>query len=229
MFQLTGVYFNWQIDVASGKVSTVVDFVHQADTTTGFPGLYVDQLPKRLWISPTKIITSSAWRLRRTLLSIDVMSGSVQELTPPEDYPGSTTALFASTHWILTTYSTPTLPWALMLGQIDIDKQNDTTAVHFSALEVSKVEKAKPFYASHSWSIVEKIPGQLENLEALYLQPFRNDFKHAEAQAQSAVSGTKPPLVIIPHGGPHSGFAAEFSMLNTVLLGLGFAVACGND
>ncbi|KAF9321892.1 hypothetical protein BG003_010148 [Podila horticola] len=217
-----------KIDVASGKVSTVVDFVHQADTTTGFPGLYVDQLPKRLWISPTKIITSSAWRLRRTLLSIDVMSGSVQELTPPEDYPGSTTALFASTHWILTTYSTPTLPWALMLGQIDIDKQNDTTAVHFSALEVSKVEKAKPFYASHSWSIVEKIPGQLENLEALYLQPFRNDFKHAEAQAQSAVSGTKPPLVIIPHGGPHSGFAAEFSMLNTVLLGLGFAVACVN-
>ncbi|KAG0326505.1 hypothetical protein BG000_001359 [Podila horticola] len=216
------------IDVASGKVSTVVDFVHEADTTTGFPGLYVDQLPKRLWISPTKIVTSSAWRLRRTLLSIDVMSGSVQELTPPEDYPGSTTALFANTHWILTTYSTPTLPWALMLGQIDIDKQNDTTAVHFSALEVSKVEKAKPFYASHSWSIVDKIPGQLENLEALYLKPFRNDFKHAEAQAQSAVSGTKPPLVIIPHGGPHSGFAAEFSMLNTVLLGLGFAVACVN-
>lgn len=206
-----------------------MDFFRKADTATGFPGLFVDQLPKRLWISPTKIITSSAWRLRRTLLSIDVLSGSVQELTPPDAYPGSTTALFASTRWILTTYSTPTQPWALMIGQIDFGKQNDTTVVHFSALEVSKAEKAKPFYATHSWSIVDRIPGQLESLEALYLQPFKNDSKRGEAQAQSAVSGTKPPLVIMPHGGPHSGFFTEFSVLNTVLLSLGFAVACGND
>ncbi|KAF9027578.1 hypothetical protein BGZ52_002872 [Haplosporangium bisporale] len=217
-----------KINVASGNVSTVVDFVRKADTTTGFPGLFVDQLPKQLWISATKIVTSSAWRLRRTLLLIDVMSGSVQELTPPKAYPGSMTALFASTHWILTTYSTPISPWALMLGQIDSNKQNDSTAVHFSVLEVSKVEEAKPFYMTHSWSIVGKIPGQLKNLEVLYLQPFRNNFKNTKAQAQSAVSGTKPPLVIIPHGGPHSGFAAEFSVLNTVLLGLGFAVACVN-
>ncbi|KAF9371778.1 hypothetical protein CPB97_001722 [Podila verticillata] len=217
-----------KINVASGKVSTVVDFVRKADTTTGFPGLFVDQLPKRLWISATKIITSSAWRLRRTLLSIDVVTGSVQELTPPKAYPGSTTALFASTHWILMTYSTPTSPWALILGQIDSDNQKDSTAVHFSVLEVSKVEEAKPFYMTHSWSIVDKIPGQLKNLEALYLQPFKNDSKHSKAQAQSAVSGTKPPLVIIPHGGPHSGFAVEFSVLSTVLLGLGFAVACVN-
>lgn len=223
------MHLNLQINVASGKVSTVVDFVRKADTTTGFPGLFVDQLPKRLWISATKIITSSAWRLRRTLLSIDVVTGSVQELTPPKAYPGSTTALFASTHWILMTYSTPTSPWALILGQIDSDNQKDSTAVHFSVLEVSKVEEAKPFYMTHSWSIVDKIPGQLKNLEALYLQPFKNDSKHSKAQAQSAVSGTKPPLVIIPHGGPHSGFAVEFSVLNTVLLGLGFAVACGND
>ncbi|KFH62920.1 hypothetical protein MVEG_11444 [Podila verticillata NRRL 6337] len=217
-----------KINVASGNVSTFVDFVRKADTTTGFPGLFVDQLPKQLWISATKIVTSSAWRLRRTLLLIDVMSGSVQELTPPKAYPGSMTALFASTHWILTTYSTPTSPWALMLGQIDSNKQNDSIAVHFSVLEVNKVEEAKPFYMTHSWSIVGKIPGQLKNLEVLYLQPFRNDFKNTKAQAQSAVSGTKPPLVIIPHGGPHSGFAAEFSVLNTVLLGLGFAVACVN-
>jgi acylaminoacyl-peptidase len=206
-----------------------VDFFRNADTATGFPGLFVDQLPKRLWISPTKIITSSAWRLRRTLLSVDVVSGLVQELTPPDDYPGSTTALFANARWILTTYSTPTQPWTLMIGQIDFGKQNDTTAVHFSALEVCKVENAKHFYATHSWSIVDKIPGQLESLEALYLQPFRSDSKYEEAQSQSAVSGTKPPLVIMPHGGPHSGFSTEFSVLNTFLLGLGFAVACGND
>ncbi|KAG0203875.1 hypothetical protein BGX28_003975 [Mortierella sp. GBA30] len=217
-----------KIDVASGKVSTVVDFVRKADTTTGFPGLFVDQLPKQLWISSTKIITSSAWRLRRTLLSIDVVSGSVHELTTPEAYPGSTTALFANARWILTTYSTPTTPWALMLGHIDSKTEEDTTAIHFSALEVSKVEKAKTFYETHSWSILDKIPGQLESLEALYLQPFMNDPKPAEAQAQSAVSGTKPPLVIFPHGGPHSGFSAEFYVLSTVLLGLGFAVACVN-
>ncbi|KAF9933316.1 hypothetical protein BGZ67_004335 [Mortierella alpina] len=216
-----------KIDIASGDVSTVVDFVGKADSATGFPGLYIDQLPKHLWVSSTKIVTSSAWRLRRTLLSIDVVSGSVQELSLAKNYPGSTTALFANSRWVLATYSTPTEPWALMLGQIDHDKQGDS-AVHFSVLESSKAEKAKPFYQTHAWSIVDKIPNQLESLEVLFLEPFKKDVHAAQAQAISAVSGVKPPLVIFPHGGPHSGFAAEFSVLNAVLLGLGFAVACVN-
>ncbi|KAF9192562.1 hypothetical protein BGZ51_005359 [Haplosporangium sp. Z 767] len=215
-----------KIDIASGEVSTVVDFVRKANTSTGFPGLYVDQLPKKLWVSPTKIITSSAWHLRRTLLSIDVESGAVEELTPSSQYPGSTTALFANSRWILTTYSTPTEPWSLLLGQVDFDDENKKNfKVHFSVLESSKIEKPKTFYKPHSWSILDKIPGQRENLEALFLEPFTSD---KAAQNTSAVSGMKPPLVVFPHGGPHSGFSAEFSVLNLVLVGLGFAVACVN-
>ncbi|KAF9343905.1 hypothetical protein BGX26_005067, partial [Mortierella sp. AD094] len=208
------------IDIASGKVSTVVDYVRKADPKIGFPGLYIDQLPQQLWISSTKIVASSAHRTRRTLLSIDIESGAVEELTPASQYPGTTTLLFANEKWILTTYSTPTEPWALYLGQIDYGEGN--SKVHFSILEQAKVEKAKAFYQPHSWSIMDKIPGQEESLEALYLEPFKRD---GAAQQKSAVSGSKPPLVIFPHGGPHSAFAAEFSVLNLVLVGLGFAVA----
>jgi acylaminoacyl-peptidase len=110
------------------------------------------------------------------------------------------------------------------LGRIEFEKNNSDLKVKFFSLENSKVEKAKAFYQPHSWSIVHKIPGQLDSLEAIFIEPFKSN---ASAQVSSAVSGTKPPLVIFPHGGPHSGFAAEFSILNLVLVGLGFAVANG--
>lgn len=213
-----------QIDVASGKVSTVVDIVRKADSATGFPGLYIDQLPKRFWVSPTKIIASSAWRSRRTLLAIDIESGAVEELTPASEYPGSTTALYADSQRMLATYSTPTEPWSLFLGSTNGGQSKTGTKVQFSVIESSKVEKAKAYYEPHTWSIVDKIPGQLESLEAILLEPFKSD---NASQKSSAVGGTKPPLVIFPHGGPHSGYSTEFSALTLVLLGLGFAVACG--
>ncbi|KAF9206547.1 hypothetical protein BGZ49_002271 [Haplosporangium sp. Z 27] len=213
-----------KLDTTSGAISTVVDYVRKADSKTGFPGLYIDQLPKNVWASSTKVITSSTWRFRRTLISIDINSGAVEELTPPSKYPGSTTALFSNSKWILSTYSTPVEPWVLLLGQVDTDNKSDIK-VHFSTLESSKVEKAKTFYQPHSWSIINKIPDQLESLETLFLEPFKFN---TESQKASAVSGSKPPLVVFPHGGPHSGFVAEFSVLVLVLVGLGFSVACVN-
>ncbi|KAF9392949.1 hypothetical protein CPC16_002870 [Podila verticillata] len=210
-----------KVDIASGKVSTVVDIVRKPESANGFPGLYVDQLPRNLWVSSTKIITSSAWRSRRTLLSIDTESGKIEEVTSASKYPGSVTALFANDRFIISTYSTPTEPWSLWLGQIK-DSKDDKLDVHFSVLENSKVEKPKAYYQPHSWSVVANIPGQLESLETLLLEPSK------ESQNTSAVSGTKPPLVIFPHGGPHSGFAAEFSVLNLVLVSLGFSVALVN-
>ena len=215
-----------KIDTASGQVSTVVDIVRTPNAETGFPGLYVDQLPRELWLSPSKIAVSTAWRSRRTVVSIDLESGEVEELTLPSSYPGATTVLFANSRWILATYSTPTEPWMLFLGQVDFEKNHKDLKVHFTVLECSKVEKAKGFYQPHSWSIVNRIPGQLESLETILLEPFKSNSK---AQLSTAVSGTRPPLVIFPHGGPHSGFAAEFSVLNLVLVGLGFTVACGKN
>lgn len=186
--------------------------------------MYIDQLPRHLWVSPTKIITSSAWRSRRALLAIDVESGAVEELSPADQYPGSTTILYADSRWILATYSTPTEPAKLLLGSTDADL-GKLGKVHFTELESDKVEKAKAYYQPHTWSIVNKIPGQLESLETILLEPFKSD---SASQRSSAVGGSKPPLVIFPHGGPHSGFSNEFVMLPLVLVALGFAVACGN-
>ncbi|KAG0336878.1 hypothetical protein BG004_007871 [Podila humilis] len=210
-----------------GVVSTVVDFVHKPSSDDHgfyFPGLYIDQLPRDLWVTPTKIVTSSAWRSRRTLLAIDIASGKVEDLTPISEYPGTTTALFANSRFILSTYSTPTEPWSLWLGQINAKTTADKLEVHFSVLEenAKKIEKPKKFYQPHGWSYIRNIPGQLESLETIFLEPAK------EHQNKSAVSGSKPPLVIFPHGGPHSGFAAEFTVLNLVLANLGFAVALVN-
>ncbi|KAF9982015.1 hypothetical protein BGZ65_003336, partial [Modicella reniformis] len=215
-----------KLDIASGKVSTVVDIARKPDAATAFPGLYIDQLPKQLWVSSTKIIISSTWRSRSTLLAVDTESGAVEELTLAAEYPGATTALYADSRWVLVSYSTPTDPWKLFLGHLQADSSSKTgTKIYFSVLESNKSEKAKAYYQPHTWSIVDKIPGQLESLEVILLEPFKND---SASQSTSAVSGSKPPLVIFPHGGPHSGFTAEFTLLSLTLVGLGFAVACVN-
>ncbi|KAF9426656.1 hypothetical protein BGZ94_006212 [Podila epigama] len=211
-----------KIDTASGKASTVVDIVNKPESQHGFPGLYIDQLPKDLWVTETKIVTSSAWRSRRTLLSIDTVSGKVEELTPASKYPGTTTALFANSRYILSTYSTPTEPWSLWLGHIQQGSQDDSLKVQFTLLDGHVPEKSKALCHHHAWSLIDNIPDQLDNLETLFLEP------NKEKQRSSAVSGTKPPLVLFPHGGPHSGFAAEFSVLNLVLVNLGLSVALIN-
>ncbi|KAF9585024.1 hypothetical protein BGW38_004231 [Lunasporangiospora selenospora] len=213
-----------KIDLSSGAVSTVVDFVRKPATTADFPGLYIDQLPKHLWVSSTKIITSSAWRSHRKLLLIDIESGSVKDITPSH-YSGSVVGLFACSKWILATHSTPTKPSSLLLGRVEHDKDNGDIQIQFSALEKSSIEKAKPFYENHQWSIVNSIPGQLDSLEVILIEPYK---KGGQAQSETAVGGTKPPLVIFPHGGPHSGFTTEFLNLSLVLVSLGFAVACVN-
>jgi acylaminoacyl-peptidase len=112
----------------------------------------------------------------------------------------------------------------LLLGSTDADL-GKLGKIHFTELESNKVEKAKAYYQPHAWSIVDNIPGQLESLEVIMLEPFKSD---TASQKSSAVGGSKPPLVVFPHGGPHAAFSNEFVMLPLVLVGLGFTVACGN-
>ncbi|KAG0308717.1 hypothetical protein BGZ98_007085 [Dissophora globulifera] len=213
------------VDLASGKVSTVVDIVRKADATTGFPGLYIDQLPKKTWVSSTRIVTHSSWRSRRTFLAIDTESGAVEDLSPASQKLGSTNVLYADSRWILSTYSTPTEPWILYLGQVSFEKDGTLTVSFLELENTNVIEKAAAVYKPHAWSTLTNLPGQLESLEVLYLEPY--GFK-SDAQKASAVGGSKPPLIIFPHGGPHSGYAAEFSVLNLVLVSLGFAVALIN-
>ena len=38
---------------------------------------------------------------------------------------------------------------------------------------------------------------------------------------------TKPPLIVFPHGGPHTAFTSDFDLANACLCKLGFAILCG--
>ena len=41
------------------------------------------------------------------------------------------------------------------------------------------------------------------------------------------VSASPPPLVVFPHGGPHTGFVADFGVWNACLVSLGYSVMLG--
>ena len=72
----------------------------------------------------------------------------------------------------------------------------------------------EPNLSKVTWSFIRPIPNN-NNLEVIFLRP------------KETSKDEKPPLVVIPHGGPHSMVTTNISLTYTTLVSLGYAVAAG--
>ena len=73
------------------KSTVVVDYVWEPSGKGGFPGLYLEQLPLRPFLSlnpdfetVSHLVTHSTWGSRQTVLGISLSSGDVHDFTPGE-------------------------------------------------------------------------------------------------------------------------------------------------
>ena len=53
-----------------------------------------------------------------------------------------------------------------------------------------------------------------DEYEAVFIKPVEKDDK-------------KPPLIVFPHGGPHTAYTSDFFLYGACLCKLGFAILCG--
>nr|CAG8616904.1 9481_t:CDS:10 [Entrophospora candida] len=198
----------------SSNESIIVPIVHcpSENFYDYFPGIYVDKLPQKSFIKLNDnddeyVIFNSYWRSRQVILAINSINGKIQNLTPS----GSWNLLLAENNYIIATSSLPNEFPKLYIGII-IEK-HESLKVDWTFIDQPNLDEVEPILSNISWSIIQ--PDETNpNLELIYLKP-------------KNVTNDKIPLIVVPHGGPHSVSVLGVDLYNTILVSLGYAVIKG--
>nr|CAG8641211.1 889_t:CDS:10 [Entrophospora candida] len=196
------------------RKSIIVPIVHcpSENFYDYFPGIYVDKLPQKSFIKLNDnddeyVIFNSYWRSRQVILAINSINGKIQNLTPS----GSWNLLLAENNYIIATSSLPNEFPKLYIGII-IEK-HESLKVDWTFIDQPNLDEVEPILSNISWSIIQ--PDETNpNLELIYLKP-------------KNVTNDKIPLIVVPHGGPHSVSVLGVDLYNTILVSLGYAVIKG--
>uniref|UniRef100_A0A673ANC0 Acylamino-acid-releasing enzyme n=1 Tax=Sphaeramia orbicularis TaxID=375764 RepID=A0A673ANC0_9TELE len=193
------------------KTSVVVDIVKRPGED-GFAGIYSTQLSPQCWSADSqRIIVSCPQYSRKDLLMVDISSGCVTSLTSKSD-AGSWCLLNIVRDLMVVGYSSPNRPPCLRVGFLPAMGSNEE--VVWVTLEDSEI------MADIDWNILTFTPPPEQdnsqypglNFEAVLIKP------------KEVKDGVKLPLVVIPHGGPHSVTVAEWLLSCSVLSRMGFAI-----
>lgn len=193
---------DWQ----SKQTSVVVDIVKEP-VGDGFPGVFVFSLPSRCWSSDNKrIVLSSSWGSRWVPIVIDTQDKTVTRLEGDTKGDGSIIDVLEDN--ILVTCSALDQPPYLCIGSLSSVKEGKITLCPLDEPVT---------LPGISWEILSFKPTQRPhakygamNYEAVLVMPEKSD--------------TKPPLVVFPHGGPHTSFTEGYMLYTACLCASGFAV-----
>ena len=207
----------WSSKDALENPAIVVELSHDERK----PGLVALRLPSACWVSETALVTSTILRSLVVPAVIDVPSKSLEYvgnvMPSRKSMGGSWTVLSATPRgrngWpamVLAVVSSPSLLPTLMLGVQDTTRDPSRFLMSWEALTTQE-----SVAASVKFDVLE-IQGSPVNFEAILIEPV----------------GTAPaggfPLVVMPHGGPHSAHNTRFMSYNTGLVLLGYGVLAIN-
>jgi len=219
---------------------TVVDCVESPENLGDFPGLWLLMLPERTWMGDSRhIVVNSLWNITSTLLVIDVFTGQINRLKGSAATHGlaSMAVLDVFAQYALVKESTPLQTHQVHLVEIlGSEKEKDENS---AATEAKKVGGG---VVPSVWTCVRAAVKLRDSdlQEKLSKATFRvldidTEDKSAanggQFQALLLLPGTQKeacPLVLRPHGGPHSAFATGFDWGNVLMVLKGFAVCCVN-
>ncbi|XP_077182123.1 acylamino-acid-releasing enzyme-like isoform X3 [Paroedura picta] len=195
--------------------STVVEIVPR-QSQGEFTGIYNTALPECCWAADSqRVVLDTAQRSRQELIVVDTLSGSVSSLTKGSSL-GSWALLTIDRDLMVAKFSTPSCPPMLMVAFLP--PAGKESEVNWVCLEESnRIQEI-------TWNIQTlQPPPELDNphyagldFEAILLRPTQTPEK------------TKFPLVVSPHGGPHSVFTVSWMLYPAVLCRMGFAVLLVN-
>lgn len=193
-----------------GEITTVIDIVDtEVKTATGqsFHGVYSQALPARCFAADGRLVLSTPQKNEVRSYVVDMDSGKIWDISN-KSWPCSTSVLDVRGDVILATCSSLIAP-----GQ-----------VYIARLPAADSE------AGTKWSRVTfngAVPGALFSATVLYL-----DLKHDSEDAVKSFTALylspeteerKLPLIVWPHGGPHSNFVNSFSIEAALFTMMGFA------
>ncbi|KAK7884227.1 hypothetical protein WMY93_027350 [Mugilogobius chulae] len=199
------------------KTSVIVDTVNRP-REDGFTGIYSSQLSPQCWSADSqRLVVASPQRSRKDLLMVDINTGHVTSLTS-----NSNTANWCLLNIVrdlmVVSCSSPNHPPRLC-GFLPARESEEKVA--WVTLEDSDVLE------DIDWkTLTFTPPPEQDNSQYSGL-----DFEALLIKPKEVKKGVKLPLVVIPHGGPHSVFVAEWFLSCSVMCRMGFAsllVCCGS-
>lgn len=192
------------------KTSVIVDVVKRPGED-GFTGIYSSQLSSQCWSADSqRIIVASPQRTRKDLLVVDINSGLVTSLTSNSD-AGNWCLLNIVRDLMVVSCSSPNHPPRMRVGFLPARESQEK--VSWVTLEDCDVLE------DIDWKILSFTPPpEQDNSQYSGL-----DFEAILIKPKEVKDGVKLPLVLIPHGGPHSVFVADWFLSCSVMCRIGFA------
>ncbi|GAA6057111.1 hypothetical protein JCM3770_002085 [Rhodotorula araucariae] len=220
----------------------VVDIPDSKASSDPFPGLYVDQLPQDAFLvdasGSVSVVMTSVWRSRRVPLVIDLDSGAVSSLAP---WPETRTRVDAALPYlylgendgdqlesfgvlgtdgsgrVIALRSGPGVPPMLVMADV---RARQPGWPFWSVLrEASTSDELASALSRISYTVLP-LP-RFDPTELILISPIPID-----PTAESHVN--LPPLVVIPHGGPHGASTTDFSYGVAALVLAGYRVVLVN-
>ncbi len=223
------------VSLKSNNSVVLLDSVAQPGGPDGFPGLYLDQLPQKPFlILPTgpHVVLNTFWRSRRVPVAVSLFNGQPTSLAPwpeasddalPYLDPAKRTQLSSynilatdGVGRIVATRSSLASPPEVVVGQVYPQGQG-------TVWKVVRPASAPPAVAESLAKLdftVLPLP-KFERAELLVLSPIKID---PAAESTFAL----PPLITIPHGGPHSCTTTDWNAQTACLALAGYRVALVN-
>uniref|UniRef100_A0AAV2LYY0 Acylamino-acid-releasing enzyme n=1 Tax=Knipowitschia caucasica TaxID=637954 RepID=A0AAV2LYY0_KNICA len=192
------------------KTSVIVDIVNRPGED-GFTGIYSTQLSPQCWSADSqRIVVASPQRSRKDLLVVDINTGLVTSLTSNSD-AGNWCLLNMVRDLMVVSCSSPNHPSRLRVGFLPTrDAQEKVSWVTLENADVLE---------DIDWKTLTFTPPPEQDND----QYSDLDFEAILIKPKDVKEGVKLPLVLIPHGGPHSVFIADWFLSCSVMCRMGFA------
>ena len=220
-----GCFSLFKANLASGELTAITPIVSTpgtgADGLMDFPGVYTDQLPKQCFLDESRVVFSSMWGSIETAIVVDTATGSIERLNgrlatilSSEGKNGdelcradrcSCAVLDVSAGKILFSCSSPSAaPRVGLFGSIDgsliagpLNKLS-TIALSTFAESVDGTPEVSEELAGLKWQVLTHDSGG-STFESILVLPRR------PADEQGSM-----PLIVVPHGGPHSCMSTSY-------------------
>ncbi|XP_067684751.1 acylamino-acid-releasing enzyme-like isoform X1 [Haliotis asinina] len=196
------------------ETSVVLDIVESAKGDN-FQGIFTGSLPTRGWLpGGSQIVLTTYWRSRQVPVVIDTNTKTLKKLdTAP--HTGSSVVLDVwNNHVILLSSAPDQIPY-LMLGKLDLTETNWL-----------KLEAEETKIDGLDWKILQHQPSQ-DRVHVKY-----NDLDYESVlcmpKSSSLPADYKPPLIVFPHGGPHTTFDCQYQTYTAGFCLCGYAVLMVN-
>ncbi|XP_053577103.1 acylamino-acid-releasing enzyme isoform X2 [Bombina bombina] len=206
--------YDWYTKVTT----TVVDTVSRC-TDGQFSGIYTSLLASFCWSADSqRVILDTEQRSEHALFVIDTKSGAVTPLQSKGSSTGSWKLMAIDRDLLVVSFSSPSCPPTVKVGFLPpAGREQDITWVSLEEEEQNPIQGI-------DWSFkIHQPPPEQENPQYPGLE-----FESILLKPQDVSAESKLPLVVYPHGGPHSSFASEWMLFPATLCKMGFAVLLVN-